>query len=261
MRLMRITPFGLGEVRQYASAHGALPPRELVTEYWSELHPIDIDVSAIASRVPTWLSGPSLDDAEQAIDLHQTLILPRRVAADRMVWPWLASLAFPEYTARRYSGARINRDRFGTDLNKNAIGRLWWGAELSRVDRPREVCEAVEMGSFDDPYAFSRFLFQNPTVHQELTYRTELTDRTKLIALLAFIHRRKPPLMALRSIARDASLLFSTVLLDACEISDATNPYCVDPAACAEALKLLHASIPPSKASSASREWTSSQAP
>jgi len=240
MKLHRMTTFGLAELRRVVRETGALPEPGVVSEYWTEVHPADIDVTPVAACVEAWKSGP-LDDARHAADLHRCLRLPRRVAADRMVWPWLSAIAFPGYTARRWPAEDVpfNVRRIDRDIPQNAFGRLWWSAEIVRVDRPDQVAASIDLEGRADPYFLLRHLFAQGHIHQELTYRNEFTDRTKLVAILALIHHARVNAAELRELLRDANLLLSTVLLDVHEADAGTGPYAVDPAACREALELL----------------------
>lgn len=249
-RLRRLTIYGLGEVRAYVRAHGALPPADAMDEHWAEDHPLDLDVSRALECIAGWQGLAEFDDAAQAAELHRTLRLPRRVAADRMVWPWLAVGPGREYALGKYSSedGRLNPDRVDSNIVKNAIGRLWWSADMARVDRPHEVCSALGLPPSEDPYRFLQMLFSVPTAHQELTYRNELTDRTKLVALLAFIHHERLRATEIAQLAHDASLLFSTILLDALETDLGESPYAVDPRGCAEALELLRRNLPGARA-------------
>jgi hypothetical protein len=90
---------------------------------------------------------------------------------------------------------------------------------------------------------FVKTLFSNADLHQSLTYRREFTDRTKLVAMLAFVHHHPMSTAAQRDFIRDAGLLFSTVLLDAYETDLPAPGYAVDPTACGEALELLERTL------------------
>jgi len=71
-------------------------------------------------------------DAWLAPRLHCALPIPRRVAADRYVWMWLA-LECEEYIRFRFTGKKgIRAWRINGELLRNGISRLWWGAEMCR---------------------------------------------------------------------------------------------------------------------------------
>lgn len=69
--------------------------------------------------------------------IHAALPLPRREAAHPGVWRFLAVIHRPEFVRHRWemrswSTMRTRFWRPGTRPDSNAIGRLWWIAELSR---------------------------------------------------------------------------------------------------------------------------------
>ena len=87
-------------------------------------------------------------DAWLASRLHAALPLSRREAADLGVWRWLAAVARPDFVRHRWenSGWTQMRSRFlraGTRPDSNAIGRLWWIAELCREGNDYSLVERV----------------------------------------------------------------------------------------------------------------------
>ena len=66
--------------------------------------------------------------------VHNVLRLSRREAARRGSWLWLGVVAAPEYVRWRFPGSDGVTDgaRFIGREDKQAIARLWWGAELMR---------------------------------------------------------------------------------------------------------------------------------
>ncbi|MGY1810183.1 DUF6339 family protein [Blastococcus sp. SYSU D00669] len=78
-----------------------------------------------------WAS-PEDSDAWLAPRLHSALRLTRSEAGDRGVWHWLA-LRYHDYVDYRWSGSGgVARDRWFGPVHKQALARLWWGAELFR---------------------------------------------------------------------------------------------------------------------------------
>ena len=65
--------------------------------------------------------------------IHYALRLLRSEAADRGVWQWLA-LRYSWYVEWRWSGSdgNIADDRWWGPIHKQALARLWWGAEVFR---------------------------------------------------------------------------------------------------------------------------------
>jgi len=82
-------------------------------------------------------NDPDKSDAWLAPRVHATLRLTRREAAERTIWYWLNVVAKPDYVRWRFGGERaasrvVALDRFMGEDSKNALGRLWWAAELTR---------------------------------------------------------------------------------------------------------------------------------
>ena len=64
--------------------------------------------------------------------LHAALRLTRSEAADKGIWHWLA-LQYSDYVSYRWKGLDgVARDRWFGPIHKQALARLWWGAELFR---------------------------------------------------------------------------------------------------------------------------------
>src|SRR4051794_29168333 len=68
-------------------------------------------------------------DSWLAPRVHAALRLSPREAADPAIWRWLALYAFPDYVRKRWPNPTA--DRFVGPINKQAIARLWWGAEMT----------------------------------------------------------------------------------------------------------------------------------
>lgn len=75
----------------------------------------------------------TLSDRWVAPRVHYALRLLRSEAADRGVWQWLA-LRYSWYVEWRWSGpdGTIADDRWWGPIHKQALARLWWGAEVFR---------------------------------------------------------------------------------------------------------------------------------
>lgn len=79
--------------------------------------------------------GKAAMDQWLAPRLHAALRIPRRLAADRGFWAWLAIDHFAPYVHLRFRqpGADATATwRFTGDLLRNGVSRLWWGAEMVR---------------------------------------------------------------------------------------------------------------------------------
>jgi hypothetical protein len=108
------------------------------SDYTTEHSDREIDsepLTNLAEEAMRRFSGtPEQSDGWLAPRLHHVLRLTRREAARRGVWAWLAVVACPKYVHWRFPGRNgtTDVDRFLGREDKNAIGRLWWGAELMR---------------------------------------------------------------------------------------------------------------------------------
>jgi hypothetical protein len=76
-----------------------------------------------AEQIDSWL----------APRLHNSVRLPRRLAADGGIWVWLA-LQCPEIIEARFgkTEGKVHPWRYRTVWSRNALARLWWGAEMTR---------------------------------------------------------------------------------------------------------------------------------
>ncbi len=87
-------------------------------------------------------------DAASAPGIHRALPLTRREAMDPGVWRFLTVVHQPEFVRHRWKNStfQVMRSRFwapGTRPDSNALGRLWWIAELTRQRRNYELTEKV----------------------------------------------------------------------------------------------------------------------
>jgi hypothetical protein len=72
-------------------------------------------------------------DAWLAPRVHWALRLSRREAADRSVWAYIANVVCPDYVQWRWGhSGKVAANRWDGPHHKQAIARLWWGAELFR---------------------------------------------------------------------------------------------------------------------------------
>lgn len=78
--------------------------------------------------------------------VHATLRLTRREAAEKRIWEYLNIVEFPDYVRWRWGNDErpvyeVARDRFIGEDSKNALGRLWWAAEMTRNGKSYELTE------------------------------------------------------------------------------------------------------------------------
>ncbi|MBC8069011.1 MAG: hypothetical protein IAG13_11815, partial [Deltaproteobacteria bacterium] len=110
-------------------------------------------------------------DPRAAVAIHRSLPLVRRAAADAGLWRWLAVVHRPDFVRHRWE-LRVwttMRDRFwkaGTRPDSNAIGRLWWIAELTRRgDDYSDTQTILRNGSLATPMFVRRLCEHAPFVH------------------------------------------------------------------------------------------------
>jgi hypothetical protein len=79
-----------------------------------------------------WDGNRQQSDGSLAAHVHAVVRLSRREAADMRVWQFL-STEFRDYVLWRWGEkAAPAANRIAGRTNRNAIARLWWGAELTR---------------------------------------------------------------------------------------------------------------------------------
>jgi hypothetical protein len=93
----------------------------------------DLDlVKQLTQKAATFLPVDQLD-SWLAPRLHAALRLPRRTASDDGMWTWLA-LQCSEFVQARFRKGkeRLHPWRYRGVWSRNALARLWWGAEMTR---------------------------------------------------------------------------------------------------------------------------------
>lgn len=110
-------------------------------------------------------------DTRAALAIHRSLPITRRTASDVGLWRWLAVVHRPDFVRHRWE-LRVwtsMRDRFwkaGTRHDSNAIGRLWWIAELSRRgDDYGATLAILRNASLTTPVFVRRLCEHAPFVH------------------------------------------------------------------------------------------------
>jgi len=89
-------------------------------------------VKQLAQKAATFLSSDQMDPW-LAPRLHAALRIPRRIATDEGMWAWLAFQCQPFVDARFRKGReKLHPWRYRGAWSRNALSRLWWGAEMTR---------------------------------------------------------------------------------------------------------------------------------
>jgi hypothetical protein len=132
----RITP-DLREqlIEQRESAHAYQEPIRRADGSTIDLAVTDELMNAVTARLhdAAWTADRAVSDRWLAPRLHYALRLTRAEAGDRRLWTWLAT-RHSAYVTWRWTDAEgaVNEDRWSGPVHKQALMRLWWGAELFR---------------------------------------------------------------------------------------------------------------------------------
>lgn len=156
-------------------------PRDFVTQFPGR----EIDVEPLANLIEEGMrrfpDKPEESDAWLAPRVHYVLRLTRREAAHRGAWAWLSVVAVPHYVHWRFPGKKgvTDIDRFLGREDKNAVGRLWWGAELMR-DGGNYAPVAVGFSMQDVPNTWMRLdAFHNRALVQASIAKLNSYNATK----------------------------------------------------------------------------------
>lgn len=142
-------------------------------------------------------------DTESAIALYEYLgDLDRTQASDPRFWTYLAHVTFRNYAMNRYE---INEDMLRKDvinsiidhwfvnqndrsLRRHSISRLWWAVKLtiSPWEKDTENFGHLENA---DPYLYTRLLFSNQDIYQQILERSLGKSQKILIAFLEFLNQ------------------------------------------------------------------------
>lgn len=144
-------------------------------------------------------------EAMVAEDLHRSLDLTRREAADLDLWRYLAIVEFPEFVRHRWPPDKRSpdamREKFWgnteSDIYSHALHRIWWMAELTYdpdtddYDLTREVLRNQTLANdiFDRWFAryelltkiCARVLLDVDASHYNLSYSKVIEDATTLV--------------------------------------------------------------------------------
>ena len=142
------------------------------------------------------VDAPELSDAWLAPRLHWALRLTRADASDRGAWHWLARVRYPWYVDFRWTGAEgVNESRWLGPIHKQALARLWWGAELFR-DGPdyTPVGKLFQRQDLPNSYLHREFtrcrplalgLVEHLTAGGKVPKATEINDIARVVNLVS----------------------------------------------------------------------------
>ncbi len=150
-------------------------------------------------------ADPTASDSWLAPRIHATLRLTRREAADPRVWDYLALIVAADYVRWRWgTNDRIEAIRFVGPEYKQAIARLWWGAEMTRND---------------GDYSGTKILFANQDFQNSWGRLDLFHHRPASIAaarlLSTFNEGRMATSDQIRQLVRGFNMVLTTTILDA----------------------------------------------
>lgn len=134
--------------------------------------------------------GGAESDAENAVILHEAFrnrLLPVQ-ATDRRMWVYLTHVTFWDYMRKRWpventvnesgmNGTVTDRYFLSRGLFRNGISRLYWVAELTYDE------------SLSNPYEYTRFLFGDQDLINQIDGRSFCRNRTLLQAILGTLQK------------------------------------------------------------------------
>lgn len=145
------------------------------------------------------------DDAAMAVAVHDALPLTPREATDRNLWWWLSLRRYPLVVRQRWGKTdakgtvNVARERLLGQVNRNAVARLWWGAEMTQSTR--------------DPAAYTRLMFKNQDLFEAIIGRSLGRNPEALETILDELSGI--PGKDAREIVRGLRFLLSTLVLEA----------------------------------------------
>jgi hypothetical protein len=130
--LRRVRPESIVMLSDVLAATGRLPAGwASATEGIGVECDLDL-VKQLTDKAAAFLPSDQMD-AWLAPRLHAALRVPRRMANDDGMWAWLA-FQCPRFVEARFRKGKekIHPWRYRGMWSRNALARLWWGAEMTR---------------------------------------------------------------------------------------------------------------------------------
>ena len=153
-----------------------------------------------------------------AASLHTLLPITRYQASRKGLWHYLAIFVCPEYVKKRWGKAPDFSSRFVNRWSRNAIGRLWWWAELTKSNDdgdPYEFTKSISEQRFN-LWVLDKMSASNKTLTLELCrVHSEWADWAK---------ENKVPLDSVTDeVWKHVNLRLATVVIDAMSQSEVTD--------------------------------------
>ncbi len=161
---------------------------------------------------------PVMDDAMAAVLVHGALHLPRREAARREFWHYLAIGPCRPYVVNRWFDTgknQVTRSRYLGGWWDNAIGRLWWIAELT----------VMEVDGQSD-YSLTGKVAADAETYQQLIDLTLSRSSVMVGALAAEIFPASGPKLTgdnIKALFKSCNTVRSACILDALDETEATR--------------------------------------
>lgn len=195
-----------------------------VTAFEENADPAECDLTPLVNTVETAMRKFSASDkvaSDQwlAPRVHAALRLTRRQASEYGIWEWLAVSLLEGYVRWRWAknDGNVVAERFSTsDMNRQAIARLWWGAELTRN------------GS---DYSATPILFHTQDLQNVWSVARFFRNRPVAIAALRFLQTFNDGEFAsgaqIKTLGKGFNSILTTTVLDAVAASTPVDVFAV----------------------------------
>lgn len=155
-----------------------------VGRFVQDADPASYDIAPLANvvdhAVAEWQSARRAEsDKWLAPRVHAALRLTRRQASDRGIWDWLATGPLESYVRWRWeSDGKVVAARFSSpDFNRQAVSRLWWGAELTRNGSDYTATDVLfHTQDIQNVWSVARFFRNRPVAIAALRFLQSFND-------------------------------------------------------------------------------------
>ncbi len=172
--------------------------------------PIDLDAldRALDGVCSNFTAYDAAMDAHAAPLIHRALPLCRRHACDPAVWRFLTVVHRPDFVRHRwqnrsFTAMKAHFWQAGTRHDSNAIGRLWWIAELSRDG---------------DDYTLTKRALEGQQLARQLFSRQLCDYRPAVVACVAELASASN--VVVEQTLRRLSKVLSTIVLESLSASE-----------------------------------------
>jgi len=176
--------------------------------------PVDLEPlrRIVAAARELYDDDPAGSDAWLAPRVHATLRLTRREASDSKVWNFLTVVGMPDYVRWRWVGDKGRLSRFVGPEYKQALSRLWWGAELTRNGADYSQTNTL----------FANQDFQNSWARLNL-FHHRVASVAAATLLSTFNNGQMATSDQIRQLVKGLNMILTTTMLDAVAPSPAPD--------------------------------------